>query len=128
MSRTSAYVEIHRNLKRFHLNPLHFDPHGPSQLVLKVLERTITVTVQPRSMTAEERGELPGYEFCIEVSSCGQIIQNAFSPSVKQSLCVLEWILLGYEMNLPAQYKAVRTPPAPATLQGVTTTTVKPTL
>ena len=128
MSRTSAYVEIHRDLKRFHLNPLHFDPHGPSQLVLKVLELTITVTVQPRSMTAPERCQLADYEFCIEVSSGGKVIQNAFSPSVQQSIGVLEWMLLSYEMNLAAQYKAVRTPPPPATLQGVTTTTVKPTL
>ena len=119
MSHTSVYVEMHRNLKRFHLNPLHFDPHGPRQLVLKAFDLTITVTVQPRRMTAEERCQLADYEFCIEVSSGGEVVQTAFSPNVQQSLGVLEWILLSYEMNLPAQYKAVRS----TKLQGVTTVT-----
>ena len=119
MSRTSVYVEIHRNLKRFHLNPLHFDPHGPSQLVLKVLDLSITISVQPRRMTAAERCQLPDYEFCIEVSSGGEVVQTAFSPSVQQFIGVLEWILTSYEMNLPAQYKAVRS----TKVQGVTTVT-----
>lgn len=105
MSRTHAWVEIQRELKRFHLNPLHFDPHGPHETVLRLQDLVVHITVQPRTMSQPPKYISPysDYEFAIKVSRSanGQVIQvhHAFCPSVMNAIGVMEWIFLSYMMN-----------------------------